>query len=371
MNRNLICAVIASILTVACAGNTNQARSDFEYLDESLKPVYRVPEGVQMPSQYPDYDIPKVEQRDDNVLGQDVLISAPIQVLTIVDGSMKPQGEERRASIEFDVSSKVGENPVNGIWESLSNYLERSGLTYQSWDKEQGVLITDWVSVKKESDPEYFFGLEDYILGQSEETEVRARYSFNLDLSRSGRAAKLSADMTNFEQYVNGKLTRSVPNQIERDNFTVNLLNQVVKQYQNDIVARREDKIKKRTQSLALSYQVDRKDLASINVSVPFDQAWDSMESVFEQAGMEVVDRDRIQATYFVDIEGDWNVLGLFGSNSDTLDIESGEYKVFLGDRGDMTSITIFNDDNKPVNKADMSKIYNVLKSVIDSQSEK
>lgn len=366
--RTLVFGAIASSLLLAgCAGNEHRARSEYEYVDAKSNPVFEVPEDLAKPPQRPDYNIPHVESTDETAIGDELDISAPIQVLTLVDGSLRPQGEERRASIEFDITRFEGGNSIDGIWQSLWNVLERNNIAARFWDKDGGVLVTDWFVADSEEAPSYFFGLEDYFLERSGHLEVRARYAFNLDVSRTGRTAKLSAVMVGFERYMDKVMERNRPTQVERDSFTVNVLNGVVKQYQQDMVVLQQEKTIEQQRAMALSLQVDQKGLASIVAAVPFDQAWQNAESLLEAAGFVIEDSDRIQATYFVNVPGNWNLNKLFSSETQEAGIESGSYKLFFGDRGDTTTISIFNDDNKPLGEKEVTKAYNSLLQALET----
>ncbi|MBW8192192.1 outer membrane protein assembly factor BamC [Neiella marina] len=368
--RTLVFGALAgSLLLAGCAGNENRARSDYEYVDAKSDPVFVVPEDLEAPPKRPDYHIPEIETTDETAIGENLVISAPIQVLTLVDGSLRPQGEDRRASIEFDITRYESENPIDGIWKSLWNVLERNDIAARFWDKEEGVLVTDWFVADSEEAPSYFFGIEDYFIERTGKLEVRARYAFNLDVSRTGRTAKLSAVMVGFERYLDKTMERNRPTQVERDNFTVNVLNGVVKQYQNDMIALKQEKTIEQQRAMALSMQVDQKGLASIVAAVPFDQAWENAESLLEAAGFVVEDRERMQATYYVTVPGNWNLNHLF-SETKEVGIKSGDYKLFFGDRGDTTTISIFNDDNKPLKEEDVAKAYESLQQALKSLTE-
>ncbi|MBD1391200.1 outer membrane protein assembly factor BamC [Neiella sp. HB171785] len=366
MNKLVFGAVAAGIMLAGCTGNDYRARSDFEYLEEQSNPEFQVPEDLTAPPKRADYYIPPVQETEETAYGADLAISAPIQVLTLVDGSLRPQGDDRRASIEFDITSVDGDNPVDGIWNSLWGLIQKRGIAARFWDKDGGILVTDWFVAHRDEDPNYFFGLEDYFMDRRGDLEVRARYAFNLEVGRTGRTAKLSAAMVGFERYFDNQLERDKPTQVERDNFTVNVLNGVVKQYQQDMQLQRQEKSLEQQRAMALSLQVDQKGLASIVAAVPFDQAWQNAESLLEAAGFIVEDKDRTQATYFVNVPSNWSFRKLFVTDDEEMGIESGDYKLFFGDRGQTTTISIFNDDNKPLSEEEVSKAYHSLREALE-----
>ncbi|MCM2679286.1 outer membrane protein assembly factor BamC [Echinimonas agarilytica] len=366
VKKALICAIPAAFVLVGCAGNDDRARSDYKYLEEQQSTPLMVPDGMEMPLQRSEYAIPKVKDNPENVVGEDLVITAPVQVLTLVDGSIRPQ-DGRRASIEFDVLDQNGADQSDQVWESLWNYLRNNQIQGRFWDKEGGTLVTDWFVADSQADPAYFWGLEDYFMDRRGDLEVKARYVFNLELSKSGRTAKLSAAMVGFERYLDSDLERSTPTSVERDNFTVNFLNGAVFQYQKDVAYQQRERVKQERRALALSLQTDEKGNTSVIAAVPFEQAWDHMFDVLTQAGFVVEDRDKNQATYFVNVPGSWSFSNLFSTDDGVLELESGDYKLFFGDRGKTTSISIFDDDNKPLSSKKVTKAYNALKASLDA----
>ena len=358
--QKLLVATIASVLLAGCASSDDQARSDFNYLNEKSLPPLKIPDGLDKPRQYSDFQVPQVAPSREAMLGAELSIVAPAQVLTLVDGSIRPQGGER-ASIEFDVGLQSGESPVEQIWQSIRRYLTERNVTISDWNEQENVLVTDWFISQQDNDPSYFFGLEDYLMERRGDLTIHSRYVFHVIMSPTGRTARLSANMSGFKRYFDDRLDRDIPTAVERDNFTVNVLNGVVMQYQQDVFALRAQQSQAERQALSLSFQKDDKGNASIVIAAPFEQVWPHITNVLTVAGFDVDDKDKLQATYFVSVPSHW-FSGLLGRENDSgLEMESGDYKFLFGDRRETTTLTIFDDDNKPISAEQVEKAFNAL----------
>ena len=367
-SKTLLCCAMTVAALAGCAGGGERARSNYEYLKEKNRAPLKIPAGMDQPNRYKDFQIPQVKRTEAMSMGSELVISAPAQVLTLVDGSIRPQ-DGNRASIEFDVTARAGDAPAEQIWASIHRYLKNNDVQVQRWEKDRGLLLTDWYVSHQEDDPSYFFGLEDYLMERRGDLEARARYLFQVSLSPSGRTAKLSASMEAFERYLDNKLERSQPTALERDNFTVNFLNAVVMQYQKDVTSIRMDKSKAKRRALSLSLNTDEYGNGSIGIAYPFEQTWPHIGPLLKQAGFELEDQDKSQATYYVTVPSRW-LSGLFGLGSAELDMDSGDYKILVADKGNASELSFYDSENQPVKAGQVEKAYNALKLALVKYSQ-
>lgn len=368
LNNRLLsrCALAVSVACLAaCAENVTQPKGDFSYLDQQSQEAFTVPEGLNTPRRNSTFHVPEIINPDSEFVGSNMNILPPDQVLTLAKGSLLPKGT-RKAIIQFE-SPQADWDIRTQVWSALWQYLKDRDINARFWDKQGGVLMTDWFTHYFDEDPSTFFGLEDYFFERRGDIEIKTRYYFGLDVDETGRSAQLYAGMIGYEESIDGKLVKTEPNQVDRENMTVQFLNGAIEIYDREAQALQRDLARKQYKQIELQFE-QRAGSPLIIAEAPFEVVWGRMENALELANFSVTDRDKSLGTYYVDYDEGFTFLGLFGRDKVVVEgLDEDNYEVQLGDRGEKTTINLFNDKNKPIRPAELKQVFEALQVTLSA----
>lgn len=360
------CALAVSVACLAaCSGSVSQPKGDTQYIEQQQQAEFIVPEGLDKPQTRTTYEVPEVANGDSAFIGRKMNILPPDQVLTLVKGSLLPKGT-RKAQIQFE-SPQSDWDIRTQVWHALWQYLQDKGISARFWDKQGGVLITDWFTHYFDEDPSPFFGLEDYFFERRGDIEVKTRYYFGLDVDEAGRSAQLYAGMIGYEERVDGQLTKTAPDQVDRENMTVQFLNGAIAIYDREAKVLEHELARKEYKQIPLQFE-QRSGSPLIVAQAPFEVVWPRMKNALELANFSVKDTDKSLGTYYVDYDEGFTFLGLFGRDKVSVEgLDEDKYEVLLGDRGDKTTINLFDEDNKPISPALLKQVYEALQVTLSA----
>ena len=361
------CALAVSVTCLAsCAGEVTRPRGDNSHLEKKQQSEYVVPDGLQKPDTNSLFDVPSVTDPDSSFAGMNMNILPPDQVLTLAEGSILPKGT-RKAVIQFE-SPRSDWDIRTQVWRALWQYLKEKGISARFWDKQGGVLITDWFTHYFDEDPSPLFGLEDYFFERRGDIQIKTRYYFGLDVSESGRSAQLYAGMLGYEESVDGVLVKSEPDQVDRENMTVQFLNGAIQKYELEAKALQRDLDRKEYQQIELRFD-ERAGSPLIIADAPFEVVWPRMVNALELANFSVKDKDKSLGAYYVDYDEGFTFLGLFGKGKVNIEgLDEDDYEVQLGDRGEKTTINLFDDKNKPIKPEQLKQVFEALKTTLSAR---
>ena len=347
MKKKFLLSVTCIAVLSACTGNPQTASSGFEYLEQKAAPKLSYPANLDKPKQIINYEIPAIK-KSNQLLGKDVHITPPAQVLTQVEGSIRPQ-DILRATIEFDTSTQ--KKFAEQIWSSTQKWLKANSVETIIFQNNQ--LKTNWHTASIQKPSKIFFGLEDVFVTRAN-IETKAKYVINLVPSPSGRTANLNVSVTDYEQAKGTEIITTTPSQLERDNVAVKALNNIVAQYQKDLTELKSSANSKAIQELSFKLQPEN----TILVNASFERAWQLISTVLTEVGFKVEYADKAQATYFVQMPSA-GLMGLLGMRENLLD--SGDYKLLLEDKVQNTSIEIYDEDGKVLTKEQAQRLVNAM----------
>jgi len=371
LNSRLLsrCALAVSVTCLAsCAGDVTRPRGNDLHLAKQQHAEYVVPQGLSKPRTNSTYAVPEIPDPESEFVGQKMKILPPDQVLTLVEGSLLPKGT-RKAVIQFEAPRSDWDIRTQ-VWSALWQYLQEKQINARFWDKQGGVLITDWFTHYFDEDPSPLFGLEDYFFERRGDIEIKTRYYFGLDVAETGRSAQLYAGMIGYEERIDGKLVQTEANRVDRENMTVQFLNGAIAKYDQEAKALQRDLERKEFKQIALSFE-ERAGSPLIVADAPFEVVWERMPAAMELANFSVKDKDKSLGTYYVDYDEGFSFLGLFGKDKVTIqDLEEDDYEVLLGDRGERTTINLFDDKNKPIDPEQLRQVFEALKVTLSARPE-
>ncbi|GAB3016958.1 outer membrane protein assembly factor BamC [Bowmanella dokdonensis] len=328
------------------------ANGEFDYLQEQQRVNFKVPQGLNPPPESSEYQVPKIGQNAPaNLVGQKLEVVSPALVLPLVTGSHVEEGQ-RSATIFFD---QVDDSqPLDtAVWNSLLGYLEEQGIGVDSFDKQSGRLVTDWMLMETELDSGWF----DWT---TTERSIGRRFEFLLEMKPHGRTAALKVQLKDYLETV-GEQVRSgedLDAEARRRN-EVDVLNKVIGHYESQIQIADARRVQQLRQGLEMQMGFNADGDPAFMVDGDYDMTWTRTQLVLRKLGFNVKDLDKSNGLLFVSYEGPdsswWD--RLWGSDKG-LPMEREDYRLKLAKIGEKTSITLMDDESKPVSADLLTSIY-------------
>ncbi|MCC2615578.1 outer membrane protein assembly factor BamC [Aestuariibacter halophilus] len=348
---------IALTLLAGCSTLSERqiANGDFEYLEASNSTALKVPEGLDQPPAYPDWNIPALETDPQSALvGKAVKVSSPALVLPVVSGSHIEEGH-KEATVFFDQVDDSQPLDV-AIWNSLISFLEEQGIGVMSFDKDNQVLITDWMIVEEEHDGGWF----DWT---TTERSVGKRFEFKLDVKPHGRTASLKAELKDFLQTEGDNATADLAFEQERS-LEVDVLNQVISHYENQIRVADARRLKQIRSGFTMERGFDADGNPAYVVNGEYDLVWPRLLLVLRKLGFNVKDLDQSNGLLFVNYGssdiGWWDKL--WGDDGTELPIDADAYRIQVTkSASEKTTFTLLTDDNQAFTADKVSELYDAF----------
>lgn len=351
-------AAIALLVAIAgCASEESrrQAEGSFDYLQaKATKPIV-APEGLKAPPTGNRYAIPEIHSRGG--IGGAISVLPPPQVIPLAEGSSVVDGLDRYA-VRFELTEGKGDLR-DSAWFTLWEFFADAGLQGRFWDRQQGVVMTDWHTVDLSEKPSLWTRINPF--GDKPRNEiVRQRFLFTLDIASHGRSATLGATLLDFNREVNGTPQNALTPE-ERRAYVVGLLNEAVSwyEYKQRLTAHESADSGK---LLTVGLLKDGSGLPIFVVDAGFNRTWASLADALERLGFAIDDRDKTKGTFFVKYEGSvsfWR--SIFGAD-DELPLERKKFQILVGElANNRTSITILDEDNRPLSDSEAAKVHPVL----------
>ncbi|GGD52160.1 outer membrane protein assembly factor BamC [Lacimicrobium alkaliphilum] len=355
MIRHSLLLLSPLVLLAACSTPHERriANDNFEYLKQDNRQKIKVPDGLKAPAQSREYQIPELgPNAPTDLLGEDLQVLSPALVLPMVTGSHIEEGQ-RNATVYFD---QVDDSqPLDtSVWGSLISYFEQQGIGVDSFDKEEGTLVTDWMLMETEVDSGWF----DWT---TTERSVGKRFEFKLDVKPHGRTAALKVRLKDYLETVGDK-TRSASelndDAIRRNE--VDILNQVIGHYQQQLQVADIRKVRKIREGMNMAMGTNAKGEPAFVVEGDYDIAWTRMQLVLRKLGFNVKDLDKTAGLLFVSYEGGesswWD--GLWGDD-EGLPLDKQEYRLRMTRvDNNKVAITFMDNDSNNLSETLLSGIF-------------
>lgn len=360
MKKLLTIASSATLVALTgCSSFENRqiASGDFEYLKAQENSVLEVPAGLDQPDYQNDYKVPPVGVgADPELVGRVVEVTSPHLVLPLVTGSHVTEGS-REATIGFD---QVDDSQplTQAIWNSLLSYLDEQNIGVESFDKEKGVLITDWVIADfSESDGWFTFS--------STEKSEGKRFEFDLTTKAHGRSASLTAKLIEFVSSENDQLVSTTAQGLTRRAAEVDILNQVIGHYEYQIRVESSRRIAQVRAGLSSEMGFNEDGEPAIIVDGQYNITWPRLLLVLKKLGFDVKDLDMTSGLMFIAYNGAdsswWE--NLFSGSDEFL--KEGDYRLKVRNLGDKTSVTFMTEESEAFEANQLTDVFPAFADVM------
>lgn len=348
-----IVGLIVGTLLAACSSLEERelASGSFKYVKEQPGQKIKIPEGVDTPKFSDTYKLPDIsENAPKNTVGKSLSVLSPSLVLPVVSGSHVEEGS-KSAKVWFDQLDDSQALDTT-IWNSLIRYLEKEGIGIERFDKDAQRLVTEWIVKDEGADKKW------YSWSKSERT-VGQRFEFSLDLKPHGRTAGLSADLVEYKEKANAESVEITKAKDNRRN-EVNILNQVVKNYEFELKVADVKRYRQIRQGLPMELGFDSDGDPAFVVDADYDITWPRLLLVLRKLGFDVKDYDKSNGLLFVKYngtdEGWWS--NIWSSDKNALNLSTKEYRVRVASVGEKTSVTMLDEQSTPFEVNKLTDLY-------------
>ena len=358
MNRQVVLSLAIGLALAGCSSMESRrtANGDFEYTKVKQRDALQVPAGLDKPEFSNEYAIPEIgKDAPRQLVGEKLDISSPHLVLATVSGSHVEEGS-RDAMVMFD---KVDDSkPLDTqVWDNLLSYLEEQNIGVMSFDKDQQVLVTDWLVYQEQS--------SSWLSTSSVDRKVAQQFEFRLEMKPHGRSAVLTAHLRDYQETLNEQINATIED-IDTRRAEVDMLNKVLAHYENQLLIANAERAAKIREGLQSELGFDAKGQAAVLVEGDFQVTWPRLLLVLKKLGFNVTDLDQSSGLIYADFQGKerswWD--SLFGSDKG-LKLEQKEYHLQVGDLGRQTSITFLNKDNQVFDAQALKDLYSPFSAVM------
>lgn len=355
----LVAGSLVTLMLVGCSSEADRRQADrgFDYLD--VKPVTKpfvVPSGLDSPGFVTEYRIPALAAGVANSpLGADVDVRTPMQVFPLVPGS-RAEPDGKGMTLWFTARS-VTQQIDNDIWNEVIGFLRRRGIAIEDMNVANRSLDTGWFYANTRLAPWTDKSADD------EEIQVHQRYRFVIKSDKERHRTGLAAQLLSHEYGENGD-DMPVLTAFDQQRFSALMLNQVAIDYDQQL---RAGVINQDSNRLQMSLGVDDNGLTAWLVDASFETAWNRINTLLPQLNFEVTTKTQSKGLIVVDYDEPdsdfWKAKDIepFGLDSGTYRLQFGEYK-------GKTSITLFDEDKKPVPSSVVSKMFLGLSKAFSRQ---
>ena len=350
---------VFSFLMAGCLSKMDlrQADGDFNYLDTKTvnKPLV-VPAGLSSPGLLTDYRVPALAAGVPNSpLGADVDIRTPVQVFTLVPGS-RAESDGNGSTLWFTARS-VTQQIDNDIWNEVIAFLRRRGVAIEDMNIANRSLDTGWFYANSRLEP-WTEQSDD-----NDDVQVHQRYRFIIKSDKERHRTGLTAQLLNHEYGINGDDMPALTT-FDQQRYSALMLNQVAVDYDKQL---RAGVVSKESNRLQMTLGVDDNGLTAWLVDASFETTWDRVIALLPQLNFEI--NSKTQSKGLIEVDYDepnsdfWKAKDLepFGLDSGTYRLQFGEYK-------GKTSITLFDENKKPVPSSVVSKMFLGLSKAFSRQ---
>lgn len=337
--------------------SVNESTGYYSYLDAQLSDnKIVVPEGLDNPGRNSQLKVPSVnpDTLKGNV-GEKVDVRPPAAPYRADFGSYT-QWIDNEAIVWFEKDGSHGIRTEDDAWMLIDSMLRTMKVGIGEVSDGQYVLTT--VS----SD------FTDYGKPYSELDEdngiLRYRQIYQLRVGRNsaneiGIASRLLASGRFLS---NGYSVNKDLSPIEQERFTMGFSNNIIHALNDRFVERAYD-----PENLVITLGKDNNGHDAILVEAPFDTTNMVLVRTFPRIGWSVTAHSVAKAQYDIEVLDSSDEQVVY-TNSTSLDIDQGTYKIRVGIHGNMSAITLYDKDDAPVPYEVVSRIYQGFAQVMSAQ---
>lgn len=363
MKINIFITICAAIAISACTspGSRERTSGDYEYMEAQQKSAdLLVPEDLERPIRSNRYDLPILDSANTKqIVGSDIRISSPRLVLPLVTGSHVEEGSSS-ATVMFDQVNDDSELDTT-IWDKVLSYLEQNNIGVESFDREQNILVTDWVISITELDTSWYEFSSEYI-------EQAKKFKLSLDVAPHGRTASLTNEIIDYiDQDGNAAITAMDP--ISQRNNEVDFLNYIIAEYDFGVRLAQNQRFAKIRDGFDSELGFNSDGDSAIMIDADYNDTWPRLLLVLRKMGFDVIDLDQSSGIMFVIYNGqeDGFWAGMFADEE--LPLEEDNYRIFVQRAGAKSSITFKDNESVPFSAQQITDIFPVFQEYMASDN--
>lgn len=327
LQKSTVATVVGLALVMALSACSSDQRykrqvsGDESYLDAApLKPL-SAPAGITLPASAGNFDVAASTQK--GPVGKQLDIRPPSQPLALLSGS-RSQNSGNSGTLLLENS------PQNqNLWPRIVSLLQAKNMPIASQEEASQTLTTDWVKWNRLDEDNQYEGR--YQVSLQKQGYQQALVVKTLGLRQQGKTDEVT-DPSEIQRY-NSMMMNTIAEGLDKqDNLTSN-------------------RAASRTGALDVQSGADDVGLPVLIVRAPYATVWDRLPAALEKLGMKVGDRSRPQGTVAVTYKSlsssDWSALGVKDP-----ELNSGDYKLQVGDLNNRTSLQFIDSKGKPLSQA-------------------
>ncbi|MEQ4704034.1 outer membrane protein assembly factor BamC [Providencia huaxiensis] len=330
------------VLLAACSSDQRykrQVSGDEEYLNAAPLKVLNVPQGLTLPEQNGEYDIPKATST--GAIGKALDIRPPVLTISQLAGS--------RTEDSAQASRLLLENtPENSaLWSQVTMILEQRNIPVSSKDDGSRSIETDWVKWDR----------------ADENVPIESRHKVTVQPENG----MMALTVTSLGLRQGGETITDV---VETQRYNKLLLNELT----DNLYTLRDTSNKGSIQNaygiIDVQTGSDDTGLPLIVVRAPFDAVWERLPHTLESVGMKVGDRTRSSGSVMVTYKGlsssEWQALGI-----DDPTVPEADYKVQVGDLNNRSTLQFITTKGVPLTQKQNDEMVAALKAAFSKTPAK
>lgn len=321
--------------------------STYDYIDARSTKDIEIPGELNQKKKANYTPVPAIgEKAKQAPFGKDIKVSAPVQILAVLDNIRVDKKAENPTVYILDDS--------DFLWDSLLEIFAENEATIVTADKEKQVIETDWLAVDER-------GVWLGVAGSDDIDEFRAKYRVQF-----GEGVLRGEQRVEVSRFAAEKLDDDTDQWKAVPSFwqdSADMLNLLISSYDKKAVSRDQAKRAAMVAGFKVQMAKDEDDAAALVTDAEQEHVWEKLPKVLEALDFEVNDRDRSLMTYFVSYQREEQgfFASLFSEEKELLPIDAGDYQVTLRLFGERTAIVFRDEQGEPLNAQTLAKLYPTL----------
>ncbi|MBD2809669.1 outer membrane protein assembly factor BamC [Xenorhabdus sp. Vera] len=329
------------VFLAACSSDQRykrQVSGDESYLETPPLKILSIPEGMTLPLQNGEYDIPSATST--GAVGKELDIRPPLQALALLTGS-RVENSAQSSKLLLENTSEYSK-----LWSQVNDFLAKKNYQISQKDDAARTLTTDWITWQR----------------SDENIPYQGRY--HISVAEQDYQTTLSVSNDGLKQ---GGKNITDPAEIQRYNaLMLNELAGGLRQQQEEA----SQSNAKDSGALTVQSGSDNTGLPQIIVRAPYNVVWNRLPYALESVGMQVTDRTRstgaIAVTYKGRSSSAWKALGV-----EEPSISEGSYKLQVGDLDNRSSLQFISEKGKPLTQSENDQMVAMLEAAFSKSTDK
>ncbi|MCC5856328.1 MAG: outer membrane protein assembly factor BamC [Idiomarina sp.] len=282
--------VIVALVLSACSSQRDVADGSFDYLDAlELEPLV-LPEDMSMQNRRTRFLLPEPPQVDEPLLGTDLTIRPPRQIIPIAPGS-RIEESVTESRIYFDSVEGI-DDLKRWIWDQMIVVSENFETDFEA-DFDQGTITTERFRILQSSRAKP--GFLNRIRRERVVSESEQAFELKLTVAAHGRSAALETVAVNPEWYVND--SRELNPLLLGRSLESLVLNRIATHLNRSY---RLDRAQYTRDSIEIGTGETRIGDAALTMGADFNSVWVLLPGVFSELSITVNDLNQGEGLYFV-----------------------------------------------------------------------